>query len=48
MMRDIEYDPDEEKSYECFQCGTVIVAESNPDRCPNCGGQMRNRMTPLE
>jgi len=48
-MRDVEQDDgDEETPYECFACGKVIVAESQPENCPDCGGEMRNRLTPLE
>ena len=47
-MRDIEYDPQEESPYECFDCGTILVAERHPLRCPDCNGTMRNRRTPLE
>lgn len=47
-MRDVKYDPDEERVYECFECGTVIVAEESPGQCPDCGGEMRNRLMPIE
>lgn len=47
-MRDVDYDQDEETAYECFDCGTIVTAESSPGNCPDCGGPMRNRMTPLE
>jgi rubrerythrin len=47
-MRDVEQDHDRETPYECFECGTVILAESQPEHCPHCGGAMRNRQTPLE
>ncbi len=47
-MRDVEHEADEESPYECFACGTIIVAESNPMTCPDCNGEMRNRRTPLE
>ena len=47
-MRDIKQDPNEEKPYECFECGTIIVAESGPGSCPDCGGEMRNRKMPIE
>ena len=45
--KDVPYNPGEESSYECFDCGTV-VRETEPTRCPDCGGDMRNRRTPLE
>lgn len=47
-MRDVEYDHDAERQYECFDCGTLINVASNPVSCPECGGEMRNRMTPIE
>jgi len=47
-MRDVEPHPDEETPYECFECGNIIIAENSPDQCPDCGGPMRNRQTPLE
>jgi rubrerythrin len=47
-MRDIEYDSDGETAYECFECGAVLQDEASPGECPNCGGSIRNRMTPLE
>lgn len=47
-MRDVRQSPDEETPYECFDCGTVVVAEDNPGQCPNCESEMRNRQTPIE
>jgi rubrerythrin len=47
-MRDVEQDHDEETPYECFACGNVMVAKQQPENCPDCGGGMRNRQTPLE
>ena len=47
LFQDVQYDPTEEGEYECFECGTVITAES-PGQCPNCGGEMRNRRTTIE
>ncbi|WP_114579177.1 rubrerythrin-like domain-containing protein [Saliphagus sp. LR7] len=47
-MRDVEIDSDETSPYECFECGTIIVAEDNPGTCPDCSGSMRNRWTPIE
>ncbi|MWG33808.1 rubrerythrin-like domain-containing protein [Halomarina oriensis] len=47
-MRDVEYDPQEESAYECFDCGTIVVEESCPRSCPDCGGSMRNRLTTFE
>jgi rubrerythrin len=47
-MRDVAYDPTEESPYECFTCGTVVVAGTNPGTCDDCGSPMRNRLTPIE
>jgi len=46
-MKDIQLNPDEESSYECFDCGTVVRAMASA-RCPDCGADMRNRQTPIE
>ncbi|MFC6962448.1 rubrerythrin-like domain-containing protein [Halocatena marina] len=47
-MRDVSYDPNSKSAYECFNCGTIVRAESNPGTCDNCGSAMRNRLIPLE
>ena len=47
-MRDPEYDPKGTRQYECFTCGTVERARETLDSCPNCHGQMRNRLIPVE
>jgi rubrerythrin len=47
-MRDVDQGSDKETPYECFECGSIIVAEDNPTACPDCGGEMRNRRTPIE
>ena len=47
-MKDVDYAEEDERAYECFDCGTIVVAESVPGPCPDCGGPMRNRMIPLE
>ena len=47
-MRDIQMDPEEAHPYECFECGNIIVAKSNPGSCSDCGGEMRNRSMPIE
>lgn len=46
-MKDIHLDPDEESTYECFDCGTVVRATTSAS-CPDCGAEMRNRQTPIE
>ncbi|WP_135828805.1 rubrerythrin-like domain-containing protein [Halorussus halobius] len=46
--RDVDYDSDEERAYECLACGTILRAASHPGTCSDCGTAMRNRRTPLE
>ena len=47
-LRDVEYDPADKSRYECFNCGELVLAADNPGPCPNCGGEMRSQMTPIE
>lgn len=47
-MRDVDQTQTEESPYECFECGNVVLAEDNPGLCSDCGGEMRNRLTPIE
>lgn len=47
-MRDVSYDPAADIVYECFDCGTVVLAETHPGNCDDCGSPMRNRQTPIE
>jgi len=47
-MRDVKVDPDEKSPYECFECGNIVRSTDNPDHCPDCGGEVRNRRTPIE
>ncbi|MDQ2052003.1 rubrerythrin-like domain-containing protein [Natronolimnohabitans sp. A-GB9] len=47
-IRDIEYDPADESTYECFSCGTIMTATTNPGTCPNCGSDVRHRQTSIE
>ena len=47
-MKDVSTDFEEKSPYECFECGNIIIAEEHPGKCPDCGGAMRNRRTPLE
>jgi rubrerythrin len=47
-MRDVAQNTDAESPYECFECGSIVVAENNPGSCPDCAGSMRNRRTPIE
>lgn len=48
IMRDVEPKSGEQTPYECFGCGSIIVSETSPGQCPDCGGSMRNRRMPLE
>jgi rubrerythrin len=47
-MRDVDQATGEESPYECFECGTVVTTGDHPGQCPTCGGEVRNRQTPLE
>ncbi|WP_155120404.1 rubrerythrin-like domain-containing protein [Haloprofundus marisrubri] len=47
-MRDVKPQSDGERSYECFECGTIVVSETNPVTCSRCEGSMRNRGMPIE
>jgi len=47
-VRDVGYDPDTASEYECLDCGELIVAESHPGSCPQCGSTPRNRSMPCE
>ncbi|MWV64214.1 rubrerythrin-like domain-containing protein [Halorubrum sp. JWXQ-INN 858] len=47
-MIDVDLAHEGESPYECFECGTVVLSDGAPDRCPNCDGDLRNRRTPLE
>jgi rubrerythrin len=47
-MSDVNTNSDGETPYECFDCGNIIIAETSPGLCPDCGGPMRNRQVPLE
>ncbi len=47
-VRDIGYDPDTASEYECLACGELILAESHPGSCPQCGSTPRNRSMPFE
>jgi rubrerythrin len=45
---DVGYDPDTASEYECLDCGELIIAESHPGNCPQCGSTPRNRSMPCE
>jgi rubrerythrin len=47
-MIDVEHHDDQDRTYECFECGEVIPSEEQPSICPNCGGSLRNRHVPVE
>ncbi|EMA46023.1 hypothetical protein C449_04942 [Halococcus saccharolyticus DSM 5350] len=48
MARDVDFDTQAETPYECFECGTIVMAESNPGLCADCGSELRNRLVPFE
>lgn len=39
---------EEEKTYECLDCGKIVHAGSHPLKCVDCGGIFHNRATPRE
>jgi len=47
-MMEPEHASDEVDEYECFNCGEIVVAASNPGSCPECAAGMRNRRYPIE
>lgn len=47
-MRDVTQDSTEEVAYECFECGNIVVDPNSSGRCPECGGELRNRGMPIE
>lgn len=47
-MRDLNAETEAGTPYECFECGTIVITEAHPGTCPDCGGAMRNRRTPIE
>lgn len=48
LVRDVEYDATTERTYECFSCGATVTAVDSPMECPECGGDLRNKGTPME
>lgn len=48
MMHDLPEDPDEKNRYECLQCGEIILAESHPIECTECGGGVQSQKKSLE
>lgn len=46
--KDSPADATEQSTYECFNCGTVVEANSSSAVCPDCGCRLRNRGTPIE
>ncbi|WP_434803497.1 rubrerythrin-like domain-containing protein [Natranaeroarchaeum aerophilus] len=47
-MRDVTQDAGEEMTYECFECGNIVVDPTTVGNCPECGGELRNRGMPIE
>jgi rubrerythrin len=48
FWKDSPAEATEQSIYECFACGRVVEADSNPVTCPDCGCEIRNRGTPIE
>lgn len=48
MMHDVPSEGDSETKYECLDCGTVVVRDSHPGSCADCGGIFQNRAMSLE
>ncbi|WP_280537121.1 rubrerythrin-like domain-containing protein [Halopenitus sp. POP-27] len=47
-MKDATLSTEDRTQYECFECGTTVVAADPPGECSECGGELRNRGTPIE
>ena len=48
-MRDVTYDPEAEKKFECVSCGRIATGQSPPAICADCGdGRFMNRGMPFE
>ncbi len=47
-MRDVTQDAGTEMTYECFECGNIIVDPTTAGNCPECSGELRNRGMPIE
>jgi hypothetical protein len=42
------YEIREAYEYECFDCGEMVMAVSNPGSCPEWGTSMRDRPYPVK
>jgi len=48
-MRDVTYDADADKSFECIRCGRIASGQSPPVQCGACGAvEFMNRGMPFE
>lgn len=47
-VQDIEYDPGDERAFDCVDCGTIVTAADNPGECPTCAETLENRTLPIE
>ena len=47
-FRDVPAEMGGERTYECYTCGAIQVADDSPDVCSECGESLRNRGAPLE
>lgn len=49
IMRDVKYDADADKSFECIRCGRISSGQSPPAQCGACGAiEFMNRGMPFE
>lgn len=47
-MHDLPEEPDVKNRYECLQCGELLLAETHPLDCPECGSVMQGLKNSLE
>lgn len=47
-MYDLADDPTTPSHYECLGCGSLVVADTHPGTCDDCGGTFQNRAMSLE
>jgi rubrerythrin len=47
-FRDVPTELGGERTYECYTCGAIRVADDAPGACSECGASVRNRGAPLE
>lgn len=47
-MHDVPDETTAESTYECLRCGNIVVKDSHPGECEECGGSFQNRANSLE